>query len=119
MKDDSVQGQRGHRENDGDIAPNMANGWETIQYAFVGSNATMAAQIQTIPLLLAQSKGMAVLKTALGLINPGHCQCSSEVVFDVGLDAAVAGGVADAEQGETILDLVIIKKTLIGLVHRA
>jgi hypothetical protein len=51
MKDDSVLGQRGRRENDGDIAINMANGWETIQYAFVGSNATMAAQIQNIPLL--------------------------------------------------------------------
>ena len=71
MKDDPVLGQRGHRENDGDIAPNMANGWETIQYAFVGSNATMATQLQNIPLLLAQSKGMAVLQTALGLSTRG------------------------------------------------
>jgi hypothetical protein len=42
----------------------MANGWETIQYAFVGSNATMAAQIKNIPLLLPKNKGMVVLMTA-------------------------------------------------------
>jgi hypothetical protein len=66
MKRGLALGQRGHRENDGDIDPNMANGWETIQYTFVASNATMGAPIQNIPLLWGQSKGMAVLRAALG-----------------------------------------------------
>jgi len=67
MKRGLALGQRGHRENDGDIVPNMANGWETIQYTFVASNATMGAPIQNIPLRWTQSKGMAVLRTALAL----------------------------------------------------
>ena len=66
MKRGLALGQRGHRENDGDIVPNMANGWETIRYTFVASNATMGAPIQNIPLLWGQSKGMAVLRAALG-----------------------------------------------------
>ena len=71
MKRGLALGQRGHHENDGDIAPNMANSWETIQYAFVESNATMGAPIQNIPLLWGQSKGMAVLRAALGLSTQG------------------------------------------------
>jgi hypothetical protein len=43
----------------------------------------------------------------------------SEVVFHFRLDFAVAHRVADAEQGESLRDLVVIQKALVLLVHLA
>ena len=40
-----------------------------------------------------------------------------EVVLGVGLDAAVAGGIADAEQSKTLTDLIVVEEALIGLVN--
>ena len=41
------------------------------------------------------------------------------MLFSVGLDDAIGGGIAHAKQGETLAHLVIIQKALIGLIHRA
>ena len=41
---------------------------------------------------------------------------SIELFFSVGLDGAVGGGVSDASQNETGLDLVVVQEALVGLV---
>jgi hypothetical protein len=41
---------------------------------------------------------------------------SVELLFSVGLDAAVAGGIGHTGQNETGLDLVVIQEALIGLI---
>ena len=41
-----------------------------------------------------------------------------EVVLGVGLNAAVAGGIADAEQGKSLADLIVVQEALVGLVNR-
>ena len=48
---------------------------------------------------------------AQGLISSGR--------FSVGLDAAVRRWVADAEQGETLTDLIVIQEALVGLINGA
>jgi hypothetical protein len=46
-------------------------------------------------------------------------QQGSEVVLDLSLDAAVAGGKADAEKGKSRGDLIVVKEALIGLIDTA
>ena len=44
---------------------------------------------------------------------------ASELLFHLRLDAAVGGGVADAEQGEPSGDLLVVEEALVGLIDAA
>ena len=51
--------------------------------------------------------------------RPGGILPTSELGFHLRLNGAVSQGIADAQQGKSIGDLVVVEETLIGLIHTA